>query len=225
MFDEETGLFYDYQLQARARSSYVAPTALYPLWATARNVCDISLVTKQEAQDLVRMALSQLEAPGGLLASSPRSLKTVKQPSEVRKTAAGELSRVVNQRQWEAPNGWAPHQMLAWEALRAHGHEADAQRLAYRWLHLITTSSADFHGTVPEKFDVVARSHQVFAEYGNVGTDFSYIAEEGFGWMNASYLVGLSLLSDEQRRALGELRPPEELLEEGLLQYRAAQAQ
>jgi neutral trehalase len=33
------------------------------------------------------------------------------------------------------------------------------------------------------------------AEYGNVGTKFSYIAPEGFGWMNASFQVGTNYLS------------------------------
>ena len=114
-------------------------------------------------------------------------------------------------RQWEAPNGWAPHQMLAWSGLRSAGFAADAERLAYRWLYTIVRNAADYHGTVPEKFDVMKRSHAVFQEYGNVGTDFSYIAEEGFGWMNASFLVGLRQLSAEHRAALRELVPPEAL--------------
>jgi alpha,alpha-trehalase len=29
---------------------------------------------------------------------------------------------------------------------------------------------------------LVRQSHHVFAEYGNVGTDFDYITPEGFGW-------------------------------------------
>jgi len=114
-------------------------------------------------------------------------------------------------RQWEAPNGWAPHQMLAWAGLRSAGFPADAERLAYRWLYTIARNAADYHGTVPEKFDVVKRSHAVFQEYGNVGTEFSYIAEEGFGWMNASFLVGLRELSPERRRALRALEPPEKV--------------
>ena len=34
-----------------------------------------------------------------------------------------------------------------------------AQRLAYKWLHMIAKSYVDFNGTVPEKYDVVAKSH------------------------------------------------------------------
>ena len=60
----------------------------------------------------------------------------------------------------------------------------------------------DYNGTIVEKYDVVARSHAVFAEYGNVGTEFDYIAREGFGWVNASFQVGLSLLNPEERARL-----------------------
>jgi hypothetical protein len=52
---------------------------------------------------------------------------------------------------------------------------------------MLTRSFVDYNGTVPEKYDVVRRSHHVTAEYGNVGTDFAYRTREGFGWMNASY--------------------------------------
>jgi alpha,alpha-trehalase len=45
-------------------------------------------------------------------------------------------------------------------------------------------------------------------EYGNEGTKFAYIATEGFGWMNASFEVGLTLLTPEQTAALRRLEPP-----------------
>ena len=56
--------------------------------------------------------------------------------------------------------------------------------------------------------DVVRASHEVFAEYGNVGTKFAYITREGFGWMNASFQLGLKLLTPKQRAALRALTPP-----------------
>jgi alpha,alpha-trehalase len=88
-----------------------------------------------------------------------------------------------------------------------------AQRLSYRWLYTITRNAVDYNGTVPEKLDVVKRSHKVFAEYGNVGTEFEYISMEGFGWMNASYQVGLTYLSPELAVQLNSLIPPEWLFE------------
>lgn len=76
-------------------------------------------------------------------------------------------------------------------------------------MHAITRNATDFNGTVPEKFDVIKRSHNVFAEYGNVGTKFSYITKEGFGWMNASYQCGLGMLPEDLRLSLERLVPPE----------------
>ena len=103
--------------------------------------------------------------------------------------------------------------MLAWQGLINYGFADLAQRLAYRWLYTITRNAVDYNGTVPEKYDVVSRSHRVFAEYGNVGTEFDYITKEGFGWMNASYQVGLALLPPELRRKLERVVPPEWVFE------------
>lgn len=208
LWDDERGLFVDYDLARGERSAYVSATTLYPLWASPTNTCDVRLVEEEQASRLVQSAISRLEAPGGLMATDPQSLTQVNVPTRL-EVRGDEVVATAVARQWEAPNGWAPHQMLAWVGLQQHGFEVTAQRLAYRWLHMIVSNSARYHGTVPEKFDVQARSHEVFAEYGNVNADFSYIAREGFGWVNASVLVGLDLLTPEQRDHLRRLEPPE----------------
>ena len=77
--------------------------------------------------------------------------------------------------------------MLIWPGLQNYGFDDIAHRLIYRWLYTITRNAVDYNGTVPEKLDMVDRSHEVFAEYGNVGTQFAYITKEGFAWMNAPY--------------------------------------
>lgn len=74
---------------------------------------------------------------------------------------------------------------------------------------MITKNAVDYNGTIPEKYDVVEATHKVFAEYGNVGTDFEYITQEGFGWMNASYQYGLQLLDKAYRTKLNNLIVPE----------------
>src|SRR5437763_2839254 len=85
----------------------------------------------------------------------------------------------------------------------------EARRLAYRWLYTITRSFVDFNGVVPEKYDVVTLNHLLQVEYGNVGVDFKYIPREGFGWMNASYQVGLTYLNSNMKKALGACISPE----------------
>jgi alpha,alpha-trehalase len=205
-WDQVRGLFFDYDAVRRRRSSYVAATTLVPLWASPPNLCQVNLLTVEQARRVRDGALAELEVAGGILATSPRSLAGVRVLKTLVRDGSGELSYRASERQWEAPNGWAPHQMLAWIGLRQFGFEHDARRLAYRWLSTIVENAANYHGTVPEKFDVVRRSHRVFQEYGNVNTEFSYIASEGFGWMNASFVVGLNLLGPSERRALSELR-------------------
>jgi alpha,alpha-trehalase len=125
------------------------------------------------------------------------------------KESRGEISENRPARQWDYPNGWAPHQMMAWKGLINYGFVDEAQELIYRWLYMITKNAVDYNGTIPEKYDVVEATHKVFAEYGNVGTDFEYITQEGFGWMNASYQYGLQLLKSTYRSKLNDLMAPE----------------
>jgi alpha,alpha-trehalase len=186
-WDEGRGMFFDYDFVESRKTGYESATTFYPLWA--------GLASANQARRLVEVALPLLEASGGLLAGTEAS--------------RGEVTRERPQRQWDYPFGWPPHQMLAWQGLVDYGYRKEAQRLAYRWLLMVTQNAADYNGTVPEKYDVVRRTHQVFVEYGNVGTEFEYITREGFGWMNASYQVGLALLSPDQRAHLEALAPVE----------------
>lgn len=210
LYDPATGLFFDYDATRGRRSNYVSATTLYPLWAAGPNACGIELLNSAERERLVAAALRLLEQPGGLSATAATSLQKVAVARVQKVTGDGVRSSSVS-RQWEYPNGWAPHQMIAWQALSQHGFEVAAQRLIYKWLYTIVSNAADYHGTVPEKFDVVRRTHQVFEEYGNVNTDFRYIAMEGFGWMNASYAVGWQSLDPELRGRLAARQGPEDV--------------
>mgnify|MGYP003393484082 CR=1 FL=1 len=177
LWDPERKLFFDYDFVHERRHKYVSATALYPLWAMDPGKEATKILTPDEAKALVKNLLAELEMAGGLAATSPASLKEFGDPRHAR--------------QWEYPTGWAPHQIIAWQALENYGFPKERARLAEKWVSMITQNAKDYNGTIPEKFDVVARSHRVFAEYGNVGTEFSYITREGFGWMNASYQLGL----------------------------------
>ena len=192
LWNEDRGMYFDYDFIADQQSSYESVTTLWPLWS--------EMASPQQAARLVQVALPKFEEAGGLVSGTKESLGT------------GDLTLNRPNRQWDHPFGWAPHQMLAWHGLYAYGFHADARRLAYRWLYMITSAFSDFNGVVPEKFDVVKMSHKVDVEYGNVGTDFKMVPREGFGWMNASYLVGQRYLSLFEKRALGALVHPHSLL-------------
>jgi alpha,alpha-trehalase len=199
LWDEKHGFFFDYDLVRKRRHAYVNATCFYPLWAYHPEAPDTRLATPEQAEKIVTNALPLLEMPGGLAASAAYS--------------RGPISKSRTARQWDYPNGWAPHQMLAWQGLLNYGFNDKAHRLIYRWLYSITRNALDYNGTVTEKLDVVKRSHEVFAEYGNVGTKFAYITKEGFGWMNASYQVGLGILPANLRGQLDRLVPPEWLFD------------
>lgn len=191
MWDETRGYFFDYDFAKQKRSTYISATGLWPLWA---NLLDTNNPAEmQRARRTAAFGCEKLEEFTGLAATAKESVDS---------------ARRHDGRQWDYPYGWAPHQMLAWQGLKNYGLNLDASQLAYRWLFCIAKNAHDFNGTIPEKYDVVTGSHDVFVEYGNVGTKFSYIAPEGFGWMNASFEVGLNYLAPTQLVELRALKSP-----------------
>ncbi|KAJ2411768.1 alpha,alpha-trehalase nth1 [Coemansia sp. IMI 209128] len=191
LWNESKGLYFDYDVELKEQSAYESVTALWALWA--------GCASQEQAARLVDAACRRFEAAGGLVSGTEES--------------RGRITLLRPNRQWDYPYGWAPHQMLAWCGLYAYGYATVARRLAYRWLYTITRAFVDFNGVVPEKFDVVGMTHRFQVEYGNVGVDFKMVPREGFGWMNASYQVGLTYLTSHMRRALGALTEPEVFFE------------
>lgn len=183
----QQGLYVDFNFKTETQSTFVAAITFVPLWS--------KMASKEQAALLVKNALPLLKEKGGIAGSTQKS--------------SGEISEERPARQWDYPNGWAPHQMMIWKGLLNYGYKKEVQELVYRWLFMITKNAVEYNGTIPEKYDVVAASHKVFAEYGNVGTDFEYITQEGFGWMNASYQYGLSLLEDVYVKNLNNLIQPD----------------
>ncbi|MFV8321487.1 trehalase family glycosidase [Flavobacterium sp. LS2R12] len=188
-WNEDASMYFDYDFVNHKQFPFEAATTFFPLWA---GLCD-----ENQAKKLVEIALPQFVKTGGITGSTEASIADA--PEEA------------PQRQWDYPFGWAPHQMLLWEGLINYNYLDKAQEMVYRWLWLITRNAVDYNGTIPEKFDLEISSHKVFAEYGNVGTEFDYIAKEGFGWVNASYQYGLQILNDELKQKLGALVSPDDI--------------
>lgn len=186
LWNEAKGMYLDYNFKTKKQSHFIAATTFTPLWS--------KMASKKQAEKLIKNVMPLLLEKGGIVGSTKESV--------------GLITKEKPQRQWDYPNGWAPHQMLIWKGLLNYGFTKEVQELIYRWLFMITKNAVDYNGTIPEKYDVVAATHKVFAEYGNVGTEFEYITQEGFGWMNASYQYGLSLLKKEYIISLNTLTPP-----------------
>ena len=83
-------------------------------------------------------------------------------------------------RQWNAPIGWAPLHWMVFVALRRYGYLADATRIALKWLNLLQRDWLAT-GALYEKYDVVAGSSQVLTD--------RYKNQQGFGWTNGVYIA------------------------------------
>lgn len=188
-WDEKNGLYVDYNFQLGKQHYFEAATTFYPLYA---KIC-----SPEQAKTLVKKTLPKFKMKGGIAGSTKESIAQVEKNAPTR--------------QWDYPFGWAPHQILLWKGLLNYDFNDEAQEMVYRWLWLITRNAVDYNGTIPEKFDLSISSHKIFAEYGNVGTQFTYITEEGFGWMNASYQFGLTILNKDLKTKLSDLVDPDEL--------------
>ena len=159
LWNSELGMYFDYNTVTKHQCTYVSATMFWALWA--------GVATPAQAASLVSKGLPQLEARGGLLSGTEES--------------RGAIGLDRPNRQWDYPYGWAPQQMLAWTGLNRYGYQEEAERLAYKWLYMMTRAFVDYNGVVVEKYDVTRLTdpHRVDAEYGNQGLDFKGVAKEG----------------------------------------------
>ena len=132
LWNEEKGLYFDFNTVTKTQTECETVTSLWALW------CGVA--SPRQAALLVKNGLRKFECVGGL--------------SSTTETSRGPVNAANPQKQWDYPNGWAPHQMLAWDGLKKYGYHHEAERLAYRWLHMITRVFEDYNGTVVEKYDV-----------------------------------------------------------------------
>ena len=159
MWDDEKGMYFDYNTVKKQQTGYESATTFWAMWA--------GVVTPRQATAMVEKALPRFEVHGGLVSGTEES--------------RGHVGLDRPNRQWDYPFGWAPQQILAWTGLLRYGFEEEAQRLAYRWIYMCTKAFVDFNGVVVEKYDVTQQisPHKVEAEYGNQGSDFKGVATEG----------------------------------------------
>lgn len=76
--------------------------------------------------------------------------------------------------QWDAPNGWAPHQWIAIRGLQNYQQEPLAALIAQRWVARNLQVFRD-SGKLVEKYDLSGAAH---------GGGGEYPLQDGFGWTN-----------------------------------------
>jgi alpha,alpha-trehalase len=101
--------------------------------------------------------------------------------------------------QWDFPYGWAPIHLIAIEGLKRYGHNAEAGRISFNFLHMVLE---DFERTKTmfEKYDVVTRASKTRIR---VGYKENVI---GFGWTNGVFLELLHQLPADLADKLGRHR-------------------
>lgn len=87
--------------------------------------------------------------------------------------------------QWDAPNGWAPHQWVAFVGLHNYGQTALANELARSFIDLVDEEFRNT-GQIFEKYDVV---------HGSSGSGGEYEVVTGFGWTNGVTLALMEQLA------------------------------
>ena len=124
-------------------------------------------MTHQVADKVVNFVKKHLWAPGGIATTSVRTGQ-----------------------QWDAPNGWAPLQWIAYRALTNYGFNNDADSLANRWMDLNNRVFLET-GRLMEKYNVL--DVNVLAGGGE------YPVQDGFGWTNGVYLAMLKDQDEPER--------------------------
>ncbi|MEY4902411.1 MAG: hypothetical protein RLZZ292_226 [Bacteroidota bacterium] len=94
---------------------------------------------------------------------------------------AGGLISTLNTttQQWDAPNGWAPLQWMAYKGLKNYQHDTLANEIAQRWLALNEKTYLET-GKMMEKYNVVLPDLK--------GGGGEYPNQDGFGWTNGVFL-------------------------------------
>jgi alpha,alpha-trehalase len=82
--------------------------------------------------------------------------------------------------QWDAPNGWAPLQWIAYKGLLNYGFTESAEKVKTRWTS-VNLKVYKNSGKMTEKYDVWNQNGEASGgEYPN---------QDGFGWTNGVFLA------------------------------------
>lgn len=147
MWHEEDGVYYDYDFRSQ-NMGYVKSLAMYaPMFA--------GLASREQAQKLVDN-LELFETDHGLTTTDKNSSP----PAD---------------KQWATPNGWAPLHDLVVDGLLHYGYEAEARRIAQKWVNTVADGFRR-HGVIHEKYNVI--------DPLQMGSGSVYPDQHGFGWTN-----------------------------------------
>ena len=155
MWDDDAGLFRDHDFVHERRNAVASMATFAPLWA--------GLASDGQAAR-VAANLPRFEREHGLTVCEPRP---------------GGATGM----QWDYPNLWPPSTWLAVAGLLRYGHDADARRIAAKFVRVVCDGFAQ-RGQLWEKFDAV--------EGGPAGGE--YDAQPMLGWTAGVFVRCCDLL-------------------------------
>lgn len=162
-WSDERGLFLDYDFVNKRHSKVAAITAFQPMWA--------GMATKNQAAALVKN-LPLFETEFGMITT--------------------ETSGNGKRYQWGETSVWAPMQLMLVQALDRYGYQQEAQRIAAKYLDLVTRN---FLKPGPQRASsgnkVLDRkpgaTYEKYDRNGNINDD-EYLASEMMGWTTGAFL-------------------------------------
>lgn len=132
---DDAGVFYDYHIPSKTRSTLVSAATYYPLY--------VGMATQEEAAAAMQV-LHRVEEPYGI--------------------ACVEKCDKPGNYQWGHPNGWPPTQRIVVDGLMNYGYREDALRIARKYVELVERCFAQT-GHLWEKYNVVKGNAEVVDEY------------------------------------------------------------
>lgn len=180
MWNKKSGFFFDYDYSTKKQSTFFSLAGFIPLWA--------GIASPEQSQLMVKN-LKHFETPHGLTITSKDSLAGVVDISHMPSGFKAAINEIIQPKQWDYPNSWPPLEYLTVIGLLKYGFIDDARRLMEKY---IKTHAKIFrkHKTFFEKIDAVK---------GEVGENYHYNNQGGFGWTNAAFFRYITILDTLDR--------------------------
>jgi alpha,alpha-trehalase len=168
MWNEKTGFFFDYGYGFDRQSDFLSLAGFVPLWA--------GLATSEQAKKAVQL-LKKFETDYGLAITAKESLAKPIDLSKIQKRYHPAMNEILEPKQWDYPNIWAPLEYLAVIGLLRYGFVDDAKRIMEK---SVKANAAIFrkYGTFLEKIDGLT---------GDKTGSYHYELQPGFGWTNGVF--------------------------------------
>lgn len=153
LWNDAKGCYFDYNFMTGKHGPVYSLATFFPMWVGMDDKATAARVMKN---------LDKFEFEGGLATTAKHPQIEMDMPT-----------------QWAYPNGWAPLELIAIEAMERYGYGEDAQRVARKWINANLVQFEET-GEFFEKYNVVNIKEEP--------VEGVYPSQTGFGWTNAVFV-------------------------------------